>query len=71
MSDIIQVEIDRLQAEYTTGENELLRLRQRVTYLEGALERLNGGMITARKLQQTFQAQEAALAPNGMAPVPA
>ena len=67
MSEIIQVELDRLQAEYTTGENELLRLRQRVAYLETALERINGGMITARKLQQLLGAQVPVLASNGVA----
>jgi hypothetical protein len=70
MSDVIQIELDRLEAEYTTGENELLRLRQRVTFLEAALERVNGGMITARKLRQLLQAQETVPAPNGTAPEP-
>ena len=70
MPDVIQTELDRLQAEYTSGENELLRLRARVTFLEAALERVNGGIITARKLQQALQAQEPVPAPNGTAPEP-
>jgi predicted nuclease with TOPRIM domain len=52
MLELITQEISRLQDEFTAGENELLRLRERVAYLEITLHRIDGGITALKKVQQ-------------------
>ena len=69
----LEQQIALLQQQYTTEENELLRLRPRAKHLKRTLAQLDGAIAALRGVlqaeQQAPQAQGPAPVPsNGLAP---
>jgi len=50
MHAIIQTELDRLTAEHTRGEAELVRLRQQLAAVETSMHQLTGGIVTLQRV---------------------